>query len=394
MKFLISAILIAASVNVFSTTNQPLYITIGSDAIGSGKKSFADFEVISDNGEIAVVKTNSNNVDALSEIMHHDHFRCGGFMQHESLEEALEALDSKDADQAKSFLFADYSIDQEDRVVDYIAQVDEFSIRSTIEKLSSFHNRYYKAETGQESQAYVKSKWEELSIGRSDVTVEYFNHSRWPQPSVIMTIEGSSMKDEVVVIGGHADSIAGWWGQSSARAPGADDNASGIATITEVIRVAMENGFKPERTVKFMAYAAEEVGLLGSKEIAADFKHKNVNVIGVMQLDMTNFKGDRDKDIVFMSDYTNTAQNEFLAKLIDTYVRLPWGYSQCGYACSDHASWHGQGYPASIPFESTMGSMNRKIHTDKDTISESGGTADHAVKFAKLALAYMIEIAN
>ena len=51
-------------------------------------------------------------------------------------------------------------------------------------------------------------------------------------------------------------------------APGADDDASGIATLTEVIRVALANGWKPKRTVKFMGYAAEEVGLRGSNAIA------------------------------------------------------------------------------------------------------------------------------
>jgi leucyl aminopeptidase len=66
------------------------------------------------------------------------------------------------------------------------------------------------------------------------------------------------------------------FGGASAKAPGADDNASGIATITETIRVLMSNGFQPKKTLKFMAYAAEEVGLLGSKEIANDFKKKGL----------------------------------------------------------------------------------------------------------------------
>ena len=162
--------------------------------------------------------------------------------------------------------------------------------------------------------------------------------------------------------------------------------------MTEVIRLAMETGYTPERTIKFMAYAAEEVGLLGSKEIANSYKKAGKNVVGVLQLDMTNHKGTDDLDIVFMSDYTNDAQNKFLAKLIDTYVKVPWGWSQCGYGCSDHASWHNAGFPASIPFESTMGDINGKIHTKHDTIEQSGGNADHAEKFAKLAVAFMVEL--
>jgi putative aminopeptidase FrvX len=51
-------------------------------------------------------------------------------------------------------------------------------------------------------------------------------------------------------------------------APGADDDASGIAPLLEVLRIALASGWKPKRTVKFMGYAREEVGLRGSNAIA------------------------------------------------------------------------------------------------------------------------------
>jgi leucyl aminopeptidase len=114
----------------------------------------------------------------------------------------------------------------------------------------------------------------------------------------------------------------------------------------------------------------------------------------VIQFDMTLRHGTADKDIVFMSDFTNAAQNEFLGKLIDEYVKVPWGYSKCGYGCSDHASWTSNGYPASIPFESTMGDINHNIHTDRDTLENAGGDAKHAAKFAKLGVAFIGELAN
>ena len=154
----------------------------------------------------------------------------------------------------------------------------------------------------------------------------------------------------------------------------------------------MASSYKPTKTIKFMAYAAEEVGLLGSKEIARSFRENGENVVGVLQLDMTNFKGSSDKDIVMMTDFTNAAQNAFLGKLIDEYLQLSWGYDKCGYGCSDHASWHSVGYPASIPFEAKKSDMNRAIHTSRDTIGLSRGNAEHAAKFAKLALSYIVEL--
>lgn len=374
---------------------KDFYITIGSDAVGSAQKSLQTKQFATQDG-ISVLRVNEKDVLELSELMHEKFNRCGGFIVHDSLDEALGVLDnSQDRLKAKSLDFFNYSISEGETVERMISKVNEFSIREMILKLSSFKNRYYKAQTGVDSQAYVKATWEKLAGTRSDVKVEYFQHDRWPQPSIVMTVEGASKADEIIVIGGHADSIAGFWGRERARAPGADDNASGISTITEVIRVMMDSGYKPERTVKFMAYAAEEVGLLGSKAIANKFKRDAKKVVGVVQFDMTNHKGTDNLDIVFMTDYTNEAQTKFMGNLIDTYMTdVSWGYSKCGYGCSDHASWHNAGYPASMPFESTMGDINGKIHTANDTIDAPGsaGTADHAEKFARLGVAFLVEM--
>jgi leucyl aminopeptidase len=342
----------------------------------------------------SVVKLSQDEIEGLSHVIHHELHRCGGFIAHETFEEAQNALSFQgDMYFAKSAIFTDYTIDQSTLVAPLVAQVQEPSIRAMIEKLSNFNTRFYKSETGIKSSEFIRDSWAELSKHRSDVKVELYKHSNWPQASIIMTIQGSEKSDEIVIVGGHADSISGMFGGNS-RAPGADDNASGIATITEVIRVLMLNDFKPKRTIQFMGYAAEEVGLLGSKDIAGNYKNKARKVIGVMQLDMTLNKGTVDKDIVMMADYTNGAQNEFLGKLIDEYVKVPWGYSRCGYGCSDHASWTAAGYPASIPFESTMEDINRKIHTAQDTLQSAGGDAKHAAKFAKLATAFVVELAN
>lgn len=384
------------SVSAFSAQNKELYITIGADAVNTTQKSMNGVELLSGNSEISVLKVNSNSIETLSAMMHDEFNRCGGFIVHESEAEAQMVLaNEKMRSFAKSAPFANYSITEGEKVSKMVGEVKEINVRNTILDLSAFKNRYYKAQTGVDSQAYLKKSWKNLTASRSDISVDYFQHSSYPQPSIIMTVEGQSKSDEIVIIGGHADSIAGWWGRANASAPGADDNASGIASITEVIRVMVETGYKPQRTIKFMAYAAEEVGLLGSSDIAKRFAKENKNVVGVVQFDMTNHKGTDELDIVFMTDYTNDAQTKFMGSLIDTYLTdVSWGYSKCGYGCSDHASWHNAGYPASMPFESTMGDINDHIHTSRDTIDVdgSGGTANHAEKFARLGVAFMVEM--
>lgn len=391
-----------AGVVLFSTTahadvapkaDKQVFISIGTDALNFTEKKFGPrVEEVQSQDGISIVKIDESALPWLSMFMHKEFKRCGGFMLHEDESEAESLLNSQESQwYAKNNTFATYKIDQDNLVKPMIDLAKPENIFATITSLSSFQNRYYKGEFGKKSATWIKDTWANLVKNRSDATVEFFPHTQWDQPSVILTIKGTSA--ETIIVGGHQDSINGYMGGATARAPGSDDNASGIATTTEIIRVLVESSYKPEKTIKFMAYAAEEVGLLGSKEISKSFKKNNVNVIGVMQLDMTNFKGSNEYDIVLMTDYTNEQQNKFVGALIDHYIPgLKWGFDKCGYGCSDHASWHTQGYPASMPFEATMDSMNHKIHTANDTLAVSNNNANHAVKFARMGLAYIVEL--
>ena len=155
----------------------------------------------------------------------------------------------------------------------------------------------------------------------------------------------------------------------------------------------LQADYRPARTLVFMGYAAEEVGLRGSQALARDYQKRGINVVGALQLDMTAYQGSA-KDIWLMKDFTSAAQNGFITRLIDLYTGATWGLDACGYACSDHASWHRIGVPASMPFEARMRDRNKRIHTKDDTLETSGGNAEHAVKFARLAAAYAIEMAK
>jgi leucyl aminopeptidase len=376
-----------------SQDEKKVFITVDADSTSYMSKKFGHrVEHIQSGAGIDVLKIDESALPWVSLLMHKDFKRCGGFMRHDSETSALKEANSESLQQlANSNFFSGYTINRQSEIKPMIDQMSKENIFQTINKLSSFQNRYYKGQYGKQSSTWIKDFWTDLVKTRSDATVEFFNHASWDQPSVILTIKGSSA--ETIVLGGHQDSINGYFGGATARAPGSDDNASGISTISEVIRTLVANNYKPKKTLKFMAYAAEEVGLLGSKEIAQKYKQDKVNVIGVMQLDMTNFKGSEEFDIVMMTDYTNEEQNKFVGTIIDTYVPgIKWGFDQCGYGCSDHASWFTQGFPTSMPFEAKMSDMNHNIHTANDTVKVSNNNADHAIKFGKMALAYIVEL--
>ncbi|QSQ24406.1 M20/M25/M40 family metallo-hydrolase [Pyxidicoccus parkwayensis] len=374
--------------------DRELWVTMGAEAVEPMRESFKSVgweapTAVASKEHAAVFRVRESQLSRLATLMHEKFHKCAGFITSETQEEALATLAPAPAVEPQSLVT--YTLDNATTVNALLGSVTETNVRSTITSLSGYTTRYYTSQTGVDAANWLLSKWKSfVPAARTDVTVELYRHASWAQPSVIFTIRGTTLPNEVVVVGGHLDSI----NQSGTTAPGADDDASGVASFTEVIRVAMSRNYKPQRTVKFMAYAAEEVGLRGSKEIAAYHKSNGINVVGVLQLDMTNYKGSTSTDVVVITDYTNSAQNTFLRNLITTYVKIAQGNSSCGYACSDHASWYNQGYVASIPFEAPLGSDNPYIHTANDTLARSGGTATHALKFTKIAAAYVAELAK
>lgn len=343
--------------------------------------------------DIAILRLDDFQMEELSRAMHDNFHKCSGYVAHTTEDEAVRWVKNfETVDSGQEFVT--YSINNQSTVNALLAEASELQTRQVILDLSAFPNRRYNQPSGWQSAAWIKNKWTTMAGGRTDVTVQEYTHSNTSnQPSIVMTIQGTSTPSEIVVLGAHQDSING--SSQTASAPGADDDASGVACLTETIRVLMAKNFRPKRTVQFMAYAAEEVGLRGSNAIATDYRNQNKDVVGVLQLDMTNYKGTLGYDIVIFTDYTNAAQNQFIRDLISTYQpSLVVGTSACGYGCSDHASWHNKGYPASLPFEATMGDDNSAIHTSSDTIARSGNNANHALKFSKLALSYVGELAK
>lgn len=359
----------------------------------------ADLELVEKRGGLAIVRADEVQLLALTSGMHDAFHKCAGFIRHSSYDEASAAIDDHLAASVLNQL-VDYTIDNQASVNPMLGLAQEAKVRQTIADLSALPTRRHDQQGGIDGANTILTKWRTLALGRSDITVEPFGHFNTngdfltPQPSIVMTILGTEFPNEIVVVGGHQDSINSSGG-ATALAPGADDDASGVASITEAIRVIKETGFRPKRTVQFMAYAAEEIGLVGSKNIAEFYRAQNKNVVGVMQLDMTNFKGPS-ADIAMITDNTNAAQNQFIKDLVIAYQpSLVVIDSACGYGCSDHASWHAKQYAASMPFEAKYpAEYNTAIHKTTDTLDRSSNNANHALKFSKLAISYVAELAK
>jgi leucyl aminopeptidase len=268
--------------------------------------------------------------------------------------------------------------------------ISQIELQQYNDKLSSFFTRYYTTDTGRDAASFIKAEFEKGKAKNPAINVEFFSHS-WKQPSVIARIPGQGdLADELVIIGAHEDSINGG---ATGRAPGADDDASGSSTVLEAFRVLVAAGYQPQRTVEFHTYSAEEVGLRGSQDIAAKYQKDGKVVYSMMQLDMTLYtKSGTTPQVGIITDYVNADLTAFLRKLVTAYSTLKSVDSQCGYGCSDHASWTKAGFSSCFPFESSFANRNSYIHSTQDDIAKLNIV--HGVEFVKLALGFIVELSD
>lgn len=95
--------------------------------------------------------------------------------------------------------------------------------------------------------------------------------------NVIADIRGSVSPDEYVIVGGHLD--------TSPHGPGAMDNGTGVAAVMEAARLLAESGVKPRRTIRFILFGGEEVGLVGSHGYVDDHPEIIPKISAVYNMD-------------------------------------------------------------------------------------------------------------
>jgi Peptidase family M28 len=131
------------------------------------------------------------------------------------------------------------------------------------------------------------------SDGRMTVELQSFIQppaDRIPEPTritnVVATLRGTqpASADRIYVVSGHYDSRCTDPLDAVCDAPGANDDASGVAAVLEAARVMAKRRF--DATIVFMAVAGEEQGLFGSAHFAEDAKQRGLNIAGMFTNDI------------------------------------------------------------------------------------------------------------
>lgn len=133
--------------------------------------------------------------------------------------------------------------------------------------------------------------------------------------NVLATLKGTDPNDNrVLLVSGHLDSRATDVMDSTITAPGANDDASGVAVVIELARVMSK--YKFPCTIIFMAVQGEEQGLIGARHMAEKMKAGNINLIAMLNNDIVGNSvasetGDKnDKTVRVFSEMIPAIEND------------------------------------------------------------------------------------
>jgi Zn-dependent M28 family amino/carboxypeptidase len=203
--------------------------------------------------------------------------------------------------------------------------------------------------------------------------------------NVVALLPGNdiNLKNEYIVVGAHFDHLGMGGPGSGSRATdtiavhnGADDNASGVATIIQLSeKLAAEKSNK--RSIIFAAFSAEEMGLVGSKVFVNKPPVKTENMVAMFNFDMVG-RLDNTTNTLSIGGSQTSKESEKLMTDLNTGFEL--AFSPEGVGPSDHASFYLQNIP--VFFVSTGAHPDYHTPLDDAEFINYEGTkkvADYAV---------------
>ncbi len=192
-----------------------------------------------------------------------------------------------------------------------VDQVSQERIGAIMKHLGEYGTRYVGSEQDSETRGIgAAQRWIEKEFKgyspRLEVSLDHFSVKKSQRLSkdvdlanVVAVLPGKTDKDRYVIIGGHYDSIAARRNPGAQRtdegtpsnaadvdpeAPGVADDASGTAATMELARVMSQYEF--DKSIIFITFAAEEIGLNGSKNFADEAKAKNMQIEAMLNNDI------------------------------------------------------------------------------------------------------------
>ena len=204
--------------------------------------------------------------------------------------------------------------------------------------------------------------FEQRFVARSVALAHAGQDPELPTRNVVALLPGSDpeLRDEYVVIGAHLDHLGRSSGNSldpqagTSIRNGADDNASGSAVVMELARVLEAD--PPRRSVLFLHFSGEELGLLGSQFFVENSPVPIENIVAMINFDMVG-RLRADKLIVY--GVSTAAEMQSILDGANAAPALDVHAVGDGFGPSDHSSFYAKGIPVLHLFTDLHGDYHR-----------------------------------
>ena len=195
-----------------------------------------------------------------------------------------------------------FSAQTDSKIYDIIAAVSAERIKSDVKTLTEFGTRNTFSDTISTTQGigaarrWIKSEFETISKGCNDCMEVFYQkdfvtkegNARVPHDAWIVNVvavqKGTKYPNRYVIMSGDIDSRASDTMDFTTDAPGANDNASGMAGTIEAARVLSKYTF--ESSIIYVGLSGEEQGLFGGAGLAKYAVDKGWDIIGILNNDM------------------------------------------------------------------------------------------------------------
>jgi Zn-dependent M28 family amino/carboxypeptidase len=262
-----------------------------------------------------------------------------------------------------------------------VRQVAESRIIQTILDLQAFDTRDFHTAAAAGSAVLIQQRMEEIGL---DTQLQEFVVDGITVGNVIGTLNPSTTDSGVYLFGAHYDSrnsdVASTTEAENISAPGADDNASGVAAMLEVAGI-LADCERFEATTRFVAFGAEErsfvdaQGLAGSSAFVQAEADAGIVYHAAFIMDMIGFQVEEDVSrITIICDDYSAHIAESMGAAVDRYgidLRVDSVHNDM-LRYSDHASFWEHDYPSLLVIEQldpfTEGPVNPYYHTESDTV--------------------------
>ncbi|KAI0302649.1 hypothetical protein BC826DRAFT_1089747 [Russula brevipes] len=201
-------------------------------------------------------------------------------------------------------------------------------------------------------------------------------------PNVICRYPSTEDTTETVLISAHYDSRGSF---GSMRAPGGNDDGSGTAGLLAIARTIQRLGIRFRTNVELVLFAGEEQGLLGSRHYAEQLRKLDRNLTVMIQADMTAYHEPGEPPQLGLPEIIGTPEVAQLVANVSTIYSPELVIGFTPVCCSDHQSFHFQGFPATQLFERAGLIADPMYHNSGDVSERIGYDLEQLRSIAKLA---------